>query len=189
MLKTGTKGLYVFDRNGQHYQVSPQCVLDFYIHESRQRTGLGRRLFEHMLQVSELRHSKWTPREPFTIVPAAANRAGKNGDRPAEWQVSRLSEQALRPARAREADEQLCGVRRVLSQDARDSGPCGRGQKVGFEAQIRALLLLTLIPSSDSHPVSQKQSANGLQQGSHLPSQTYGRYGAAHRPCSMGQVY
>ena len=51
MLKTGKKGLYVFDRNGQHYQVSPPCVLDFYIHESRQRTGLGKRLFEHMLEV------------------------------------------------------------------------------------------------------------------------------------------
>lgn len=51
MLKTGQKGLYVFDRYGQHYQVSPPCVLDFYIHESRQRNGLGKRLFEHMLGV------------------------------------------------------------------------------------------------------------------------------------------
>lgn len=52
MLKTGNKGLYVFDREGRHYQVSPSCVLDFYIHESRQRNGLGKHLFEHMLQVS-----------------------------------------------------------------------------------------------------------------------------------------
>nr|CAH7713237.1 unnamed protein product [Callosobruchus chinensis] len=50
MLKTGSKGLYVFDREGQHYQVSPPCVLDFYVHDTRQRTGLGKRLFEHMLQ-------------------------------------------------------------------------------------------------------------------------------------------
>ncbi|RZC40788.1 mediator of RNA polymerase II transcription subunit 26 [Asbolus verrucosus] len=54
MLKTGKKGLYVFDRNGQHYQVSPPCVLDFYVHESRQRTGLGKRLFEHMLQTENI---------------------------------------------------------------------------------------------------------------------------------------
>lgn len=52
MLKTGKKGLYVFDRDGHHYQVQPPCVLDFYVHESRQRTGLGKQLFEHMLQVS-----------------------------------------------------------------------------------------------------------------------------------------
>lgn len=53
MLKTGNKGLYVFDRDGQHYQVTPPCILDFYIHESRQRTGLGKQLFEHMLQVKQ----------------------------------------------------------------------------------------------------------------------------------------
>lgn len=52
MLKTGEKSLYVFDRDGQHYQVSPPCVLDFYIHESRQRSGFGKQLFEHMLRVS-----------------------------------------------------------------------------------------------------------------------------------------
>lgn len=51
MLKVGKKGLYVFDRDGQHYQVTPPCILDFYVHESRQRTGLGKQLFEHMLQV------------------------------------------------------------------------------------------------------------------------------------------
>lgn len=51
MLKTGRKSLYVFDRNGHHYQVQPPCILDFYVHESRQRSGLGKRLFEHMLQV------------------------------------------------------------------------------------------------------------------------------------------
>ncbi|XP_018571525.1 alpha-tubulin N-acetyltransferase isoform X2 [Anoplophora glabripennis] len=54
MLKTGNKGLYVFDRDGQHYQVTPPCILDFYIHESRQRTGLGKHLFEHMLQKEEI---------------------------------------------------------------------------------------------------------------------------------------
>ncbi|XP_044767139.1 uncharacterized protein LOC123323020 isoform X2 [Coccinella septempunctata] len=49
MLKIGRKGLYVFDREGQHYQVTPPCVLDFYVHEKRQRSGLGKKLFEYML--------------------------------------------------------------------------------------------------------------------------------------------
>ena len=31
-------------------EVYPMCVLDFYVHESRQRSGCGRRLFETMLQ-------------------------------------------------------------------------------------------------------------------------------------------
>ena len=31
-------------------EVYPLCVLDFYVHESRQRSGCGRRLFEAMLK-------------------------------------------------------------------------------------------------------------------------------------------
>lgn len=54
MLKTGEKGLYVFDREGQHYQVTPSCVLDFYIHESRQRSGFGKILFEYMLEKQQI---------------------------------------------------------------------------------------------------------------------------------------
>lgn len=50
MLKMGQKGLYIFDRAGEHYHVHPVCVLDFYVHESVQRMGLGKRIFEHMLQ-------------------------------------------------------------------------------------------------------------------------------------------
>lgn len=50
LLKIGTKNLYVFDENGETKQVPAQCVLDFYIHESRQRAGLGREMFELMLQ-------------------------------------------------------------------------------------------------------------------------------------------
>ncbi|XP_049648974.1 alpha-tubulin N-acetyltransferase 1 isoform X2 [Accipiter gentilis] len=38
------------DRNGAHNEAEPLCVLDFYIHESLQRHGYGRELFQHMLQ-------------------------------------------------------------------------------------------------------------------------------------------
>ena len=42
------------------YEVNPLCVLDFYVHESRQRTGCGKRLFEHMLKVQLSRENwKW----------------------------------------------------------------------------------------------------------------------------------
>ena len=34
------------------HEVSPLCVLDFYVHESRQRCGHGKLLFEAMLNVS-----------------------------------------------------------------------------------------------------------------------------------------
>ena len=39
-----------FSRNVDQNQVYPMCVLDFYVHESRQRSGCGRKLFEFMLQ-------------------------------------------------------------------------------------------------------------------------------------------
>lgn len=48
----GCKHLYVFDAGGNNHEVSARCVLDFYIHESKQRMGLGRRLFQHMLKVN-----------------------------------------------------------------------------------------------------------------------------------------
>lgn len=35
------------------HEVEPLCVLDFYVHESRQRTGCGKNLFEAMLEVME----------------------------------------------------------------------------------------------------------------------------------------
>lgn len=54
LLKMGHKGLYVFDRDGEHHQLQPLCVLDFYVHEAMQRMGLGKKIFEHMLKVSEV---------------------------------------------------------------------------------------------------------------------------------------
>lgn len=57
MLKVGRKGLYLFDNDGRYYQVTPPCVLDFYVHESRQRKGLGRHLFEYMLEVNTTVHN------------------------------------------------------------------------------------------------------------------------------------
>lgn len=39
------------DPSGGQHEVEPLCVLDFYVHESRQRSGCGKKLFEAMLQV------------------------------------------------------------------------------------------------------------------------------------------
>jgi len=50
MLKVGHKNLFLLDERGQQKEMSPLCVLDFYVHESHQRSGFGKRLFEHMLE-------------------------------------------------------------------------------------------------------------------------------------------
>ncbi|XP_043287041.1 alpha-tubulin N-acetyltransferase-like [Venturia canescens] len=58
LLKTGSKNLFIFDENGLHYQLQPRCILDFYIHESRQRMGLGNVLYQHMLAEEKIKPVK-----------------------------------------------------------------------------------------------------------------------------------
>ncbi|KAK2559268.1 Alpha-tubulin N-acetyltransferase [Acropora cervicornis] len=52
ILKVGLKKLFLLDLQSVQYEVNPVCVLDFYVHESRQRTGCGKRLFEHMMKAN-----------------------------------------------------------------------------------------------------------------------------------------
>ncbi|XP_012591794.1 alpha-tubulin N-acetyltransferase 1 isoform X6 [Microcebus murinus] len=49
-LKVGYKKLFVLDDREAHNEVEPLCILDFYIHETVQRHGHGRELFQYMLQ-------------------------------------------------------------------------------------------------------------------------------------------
>lgn len=51
LLKVGTKDLYLFDEAGHTRKVeNTPAILDFYVHESRQRSGLGKELFDRMLK-------------------------------------------------------------------------------------------------------------------------------------------
>lgn len=52
ILKVGTKKLFLIDKAGTHNELSPICILDFYVHESSQRMGLGKILFDHFLEVT-----------------------------------------------------------------------------------------------------------------------------------------
>ena len=51
ILKMGRKKLFVYDNHGKQHEMEPMCVLDFYVHESKQRMGCGKKLFEYMLKV------------------------------------------------------------------------------------------------------------------------------------------
>lgn len=59
LLKTGSKNLFMFDEAGAHFELQPRCILDFYIHETRQRMGLGKDLYQHMLTVSTINFIKY----------------------------------------------------------------------------------------------------------------------------------
>ncbi|XP_063701266.1 alpha-tubulin N-acetyltransferase isoform X2 [Culicoides brevitarsis] len=53
-LKIGKKSLYLFNEQGKTVYVSAICLLDFWIHESRQRQGWGGKLFQYMLEQENL---------------------------------------------------------------------------------------------------------------------------------------
>jgi len=49
LLKVGKKKLFLLDESGKPNEMFPLCVLDFYVNESRQRSGWGRKVFDSML--------------------------------------------------------------------------------------------------------------------------------------------
>mmetsp|Transcript_748 Transcript_748/g.1243 ORF Transcript_748/g.1243 Transcript_748/m.1243 type:complete len:169 (+) Transcript_748:80-586(+) len=54
-LKYGMKNLFFYKSNGQVVEMKDViCVLDFYVHESCQRQGIGRELFDSMLELLEV---------------------------------------------------------------------------------------------------------------------------------------
>ena len=76
-------------------EITPLCALDFYVHESCQRTGFGKQLFAFMLQV----HAG-SLMEPVTCVSCACLGGGRDprqaGLRQAIHQISLISQPALR---------------------------------------------------------------------------------------------
>lgn len=54
LLKVGKKKLFVYDQSGVQHELNPICILDFYIHESRQRIGCGKLLFEAFLATDQV---------------------------------------------------------------------------------------------------------------------------------------
>lgn len=49
-IKTGIRKLFYSNEIGKILEMSPLCLLDFYVHESCQRSGYGKELFEFMLR-------------------------------------------------------------------------------------------------------------------------------------------
>jgi len=49
LIKVGSRKLFIRSENGQIKEITPLCVFDFYVHESVQRGGQGKALFEEML--------------------------------------------------------------------------------------------------------------------------------------------
>lgn len=58
ILKTGSRKLFYTDEIGKILELSPVCLLDFYVHESYQRSGYGKELYEIMLEEEKTSPSK-----------------------------------------------------------------------------------------------------------------------------------
>uniref|UniRef100_A0A0K8UJK7 Alpha-tubulin N-acetyltransferase 1 n=1 Tax=Bactrocera latifrons TaxID=174628 RepID=A0A0K8UJK7_BACLA len=55
LLKIGMKDLYLFDELGQSRKVdNAPCILDFYVHDKRQRSGLGKKTFPNYVKRGEV---------------------------------------------------------------------------------------------------------------------------------------
>lgn len=50
MIKVGKRNLFIRNDTGAIKEIKPLCVLDFYVHESVQRGGHGKALFDKMLE-------------------------------------------------------------------------------------------------------------------------------------------
>ena len=58
-MKVGVKNLFMRGTGGGYQEIKPLCVLDFYVHESCQRSGLGKELFERMLELEKKEASQF----------------------------------------------------------------------------------------------------------------------------------
>jgi len=58
LLKVGEKNIFYRDPAGKVRELTPVCVLDFYVHESVQRKGVGHQLFMRMLEVERVLPNK-----------------------------------------------------------------------------------------------------------------------------------
>lgn len=58
LIKVGKKKLFIRNEMAVIREINPLCVLDFYVHESVQRGGHGKGLFEKMLECEKQRPEK-----------------------------------------------------------------------------------------------------------------------------------
>jgi alpha-tubulin N-acetyltransferase 1 len=54
LLKVGEKNLFIHDYLGRTHEMSPLCVLDFFVSETEQRKGYGKQLFDCMLRMQNV---------------------------------------------------------------------------------------------------------------------------------------
>ncbi|KAL7045763.1 hypothetical protein ACKWTF_002326 [Chironomus riparius] len=166
LLKIGRKSLYVFDKFGDTKHVLAPCVLDFYIHETRQRAGLGKVLFEYMLEYENL-----LP-EQLAI------------DRPSEKLLSFLKKHYALTEKIPQMNNFVIYDGFFTAQDSQ------RDVMKGSSMHITASLNSKLFgPQFISEENSHRRSNSRLREDApKVQSQVYGRYGAPRPIATLNQI-
>jgi alpha-tubulin N-acetyltransferase 1 len=68
LLKVGKKRLFIYDTHNINHELQPLCLLDFFIHTTQQRKGLGLKLFDFMLKVNLTKYCKIVENKRFYFV-------------------------------------------------------------------------------------------------------------------------
>jgi len=83
LLKVGVKHLYYWKKDGSTVELDPLCVLDIYVHESAQRRGVGKALFDAMLEREGLPPHKYAYDRPSAkMMPFLAKHFGLTAHNP-----------------------------------------------------------------------------------------------------------
>ncbi|XP_023289651.1 alpha-tubulin N-acetyltransferase [Orussus abietinus] len=160
MLKTGSKNLFMFDEREVHYQLRPRCVLDFYVHESRQRMGCGNVLYQHMLTEENIRPVK------LAI------------DRPSEKFLAFLKKY-YGLSRVIPQNNKFVVFQGFFDDESRDMRTSHNNlpPKASLDATT----------SKNGNQNKNIGSANGIPHAS-VSRGSYGRYAASRPPCSMANI-
>ncbi|XP_076302447.1 alpha-tubulin N-acetyltransferase-like [Lasioglossum baleicum] len=163
LLKTGSKNLFMFDETGAHYQLKPRCILDFYVHESRQRMGLGNILYQHMLSEENIRPVK------LAI------------DRPSEKFLAFLDKyyglSKIIPQNNKFVVFQ--GFFDDEHQDVRTNR---------YSLPPKTTVDIGTSSSVHNNLAKNNSSLNGVPYSSSISRTSFGRYAAARPPCSMANI-
>ncbi|XP_025989087.1 alpha-tubulin N-acetyltransferase [Solenopsis invicta] len=162
LLKTGSKNLFLFDETGEHYQLQARCILDFYVHESRQRMGLGNILYQHMLSEENIRPVK------LAI------------DRPSEKFLAFLRKY-YGLLKIIPQNNKFVVFEGFFDDESRDV----RSNRYSLPPRMS---LDDGVPSNNDNNGRNGASLNGVPYVASVPRSSFGRYAAARPPCSMANI-
>ncbi|XP_022221463.2 alpha-tubulin N-acetyltransferase 1 isoform X3 [Drosophila obscura] len=182
LLKVGKKDLYLFDETGQTRKVErAPSILDFYVHESRQRAGLGKRLFETML-----REENWTPLKCSVDRPSEKLLAFFGKHYGLVRTIPQSNNFVLYEGYFNESNSSKGHAHAQSPQEAKN------GQHITNSPNTQLFGATYLGEEVDhrrhgSQEQKQRNSSNVLQQQISQVSPN-GRYGAKHPACTMSEI-